>query len=107
MNGRRPLPRPSVGAVITGDIINSSKLNSREWEKLLSLMIETSRQVRALFKNIVPPDVDIFHGDSWPVLVLDPPKSLRIALLYRTLVRGGMELPGLGRSSSRSLCPGP
>ncbi len=82
-------------AVITGDIINSSKLDPDEWEKLHSIMIETSRQLRASFKDIMPLDVDIFRGDSWQMLVLDPPRSLRISLLYRGLVRAKMELPHL------------
>ncbi len=95
MSRLRSRSGPGPGAVITGDIINSSKLNSGEWEKLHSLLIETSRQLRASLKNIMPLDVDIFRGDSWQMLVLDPPKSLRIALLYRGLVRAKMELPGL------------
>ena len=95
MNRPRPRPGPSAGAVITGDIINSSKLSPGEWEKLHAVMNEASSQLRASFKDIMPLDVDIFRGDSWQMLVLDPPQSLRISLLFRGLVRAKMDLPGL------------
>jgi hypothetical protein len=95
MNRPRPRPGQSAAAVITGDVINSSKLSPGEWEKLHAVMNETSRQLRALFRNVVPLDVDIFRGDSWQMLVLDPPQSLRISLLYRGLVRAKMDLPGV------------
>jgi hypothetical protein len=81
--------------VITGDIINSSKLSPGEWEKLHAVLNETSRQLRASFNNVMPLDIDIFRGDSWQLLVLDPPQSLRISLLFRGLVRAKMGLPGL------------
>lgn len=92
---KRPGRNRGFGAVITGDIINSSRLRPAEWDQLHGVMLETSRQLRASFKDVMPLDVDVFRGDSFQLLVREPPKSLRISLLYRALVRSKMGLPRL------------
>lgn len=91
MNGRKI----NECAVITGDLINSSKLSPKEWEKLHAVMNEGSRLLRESFKEIVPLDVDIFRGDSWQMLVLEPAKALRISLFYRAMIRAKMEMRSL------------
>ena len=35
--------------------------------------------------------VDIFRGDSWQILILDPIRSLRTALFYRASLRAKMD----------------
>jgi hypothetical protein len=82
-------------AVITGDFIDSSKLAPKEWDRLHKVMKESSRLVRESFASIVPLDVDIFRGDSWQMLVLDPAKALRLSLLYRATIRAKMANPHL------------
>lgn len=91
MNGRKI----DQCAVITGDLINSSKLSPKDWEKLHAVMNESSRLLRESFKEIVPLDVDIFRGDSWQMLLLEPPKALRISLFYRASIRAKMEMRDL------------
>jgi hypothetical protein len=78
-------------AVITGDIVNSSKLPSEQRQRLHRIMKEGSKALRKTFEESVPLDVDIFRGDSWQLLVADPPKSLRIGLFYRAYLRAWME----------------
>ncbi|NVM23607.1 MAG: hypothetical protein HWN68_17725 [Desulfobacterales bacterium] len=65
-------------AVITGDIVSSSKLPPEKRQQLHVVMNEGSNALRKAFKKDVPLDVDIFRGDSWQVLIPDPSKSLRI-----------------------------
>jgi hypothetical protein len=82
-------------AVITGDFIDSSKLAPADWDRLHGFMKESSRLLRESFAAIVPLDVDIFRGDSWQMLVLDPGKALRLSLLYRATIRAKMANPDL------------
>jgi hypothetical protein len=78
---------PLQCAVITGDLIGSSKLNPNDWDTLHIVMKEASRILRKSFVESVPLDIDIFRGDSWQMLVLDPTKALRLSLFYRTTIR--------------------
>jgi hypothetical protein len=77
-------------AVITGDIVDSSKLPLGQRQKLHRIMKDGSKALLKGFKESVPLDVDIFRGDSWQLLVADPSKSLRIALFYRAYLRAWM-----------------
>jgi len=77
-------------AVITGDIVNSSKLPLEQRQKLHRIMKDGSKALLKAFKDSVPLEVDIFRGDSWQLLVADPSKSLRIGLFYRVYLRAWM-----------------
>jgi hypothetical protein len=82
-------------AIITGDLIKSSKLSPKDWEKLHAVMNESSRLLRESFRKIVPLDVDIFRGDSWQMLVLEPASALRLSLFYRATIRAKMAMRNL------------
>ncbi len=79
-------------AVITGDIVDSSKLPPEKRQQLHNVMKEGSKALRKAFKKAVPMNVDIFRGDSWQMLVSDPSKSLRLGLFYRAYIKSRMEL---------------
>jgi hypothetical protein len=81
------IEKEKLYAVITGDIVNSSKLPVEERQRLHRVMKEGSKALRKAFKGSVPLDVDVFRGDSWQMLVADPVKSLRIGLFYRAFLR--------------------
>jgi len=93
MPGKKP--EQLQAAVITGDFIDSSKLAPNDWDRLHAIMKESSRLLADSFKEIVPLEVDIFRGDSWQMLVLDPSKALRLSLLYRATIRAKMADPEL------------
>jgi len=69
-------------AVITGDIVASSKLEGEERKALLRLLkaifAEVKRQERGLVREF-----DIFRGDSFQGMVEDPRSALDIALYIR------------------------
>lgn len=77
-------------AVITGEFIDSSRLAPKDWDRLHIVMKESSRLLRESFNENVPLEVDIFRGDSWQMLVLDPAKALRLGLFYRATIRAKM-----------------
>jgi hypothetical protein len=85
------LGKSACYAVITGDIIASSRLSVSDRHRLVNVIGESSRQLRKIFGKIVPLDVDVFRGDSWQVILTDPPQSLRAALMFRALLRWKME----------------
>jgi len=64
-----------VYAVLTGDIVNSTKLKPKS-EKKLMLM---------LGRTLAPHTFEFYRGDSFQVCMKSPEKSLRLALLCRTI----------------------
>lgn len=79
-------------AILTGDIVGSSNLKPAQRKKLLSELKSTSKEIRKLYKDVIPFDVDIFRGDSWQLLVTEPRLALRIALLFRSTLKGKMNI---------------
>ena len=86
---------PSLQAVLTGDIVGSSMLATAERGRLHGLLQEASRQLRGSLGDVVPFDIDVFRGDSWQLLVAQPPRSLMAGLYVRTAVRSGFARPRL------------
>jgi hypothetical protein len=70
-------------AVLTGDVVGSSKFPARDRKKLIPALKNASRSVRKAFGDVVPRDIDIFRGDSWQMIVTDPPKAIRVGLYMR------------------------
>jgi len=85
------IQRNKVYAVITGDIVASSRLSSGNREKLYQIMVESSEFLRKAFEDAIQIDVDIFRGDSWQMLLSKPEQALRLALFYRAMLRAKME----------------
>lgn len=78
-------------AVVTGDIIASTRLLLGERKKLYEVMKESSIEVEKVYNKSIPLPAQIFSGDSWQILISEPWNSLRIALFYRALLRAKME----------------
>jgi hypothetical protein len=78
-------------AVITGDIVGSSKLPKAQRRVLTGLLQEASRETMKAFSKDVPFAVDVFRGDSWQLLVSDPTQSLRVGLFFRACLRSQAE----------------
>lgn len=68
-------------AVLTGDIVNSTKLPSAKEKGLIKLLEQI----------FTPYKYEFYRGDSFQVLVKDASVSLRIALLCRTAAIGIVE----------------
>ena len=64
----------AIQAVLTGDIVNSTKLKKAVEKKLLSLLYTTLSTYKFEF----------YRGDSFQVYVTKPEEALKIALLCRT-----------------------
>ncbi len=74
-------------AVLTGDIIGSSKMDPQERIALY----ETFPRLSAMLKECYPSDVSYrisnFRGDGWQLIVDHTGKSLEIGLFIRTYIR--------------------
>ena len=73
-----------IYAVISGDIIGSSKLPPSERAALPNMMKQASSELKAFLAESIPLDVDIYAGDSWQLLVSEPGDALKAGLFYRT-----------------------
>lgn len=76
-------------AVITGDIINSTKYDLETRDNLRNILsITISNRLTSYFsKNVIPQHINVFRGDSWQVIITKPSLSLRISLLIRCLLK--------------------
>ena len=68
-----------IKAVITGDIINSTRIRAER----RTLLIDSILRVADELKILSPLQIEMFRGDSFQVVVDEPEEALRIAILLR------------------------
>ena len=75
-----------IGAVLTGDIVDSLKFDINIRNKIRQSLLALSKDIfyKNDFKEFIPLPFDIFQGDSWQLLVTSPRESLRISLLIKS-----------------------
>lgn len=78
-------------AVLTGDIVGSSKLSKAQRQALPAAIKRAARETRKAFPEAVPLDIEVFRGDSWQLLISDPSQSLRLGLFLRACLRSSAE----------------
>jgi hypothetical protein len=78
-------------AVLTGDIVGSSKLSASERQQIPSVLHEASENISRYFERSMQYEVDIFRGDSWQLVISEPSNSLRIGLFFRAIIRATLE----------------
>jgi len=76
-----------VLAVLTGDIVDSSGLGNVGLQPVSELIENTGIRIREHFQNSIHAQVDVFRGDSWQMVVLEPAISVRIGLYFRALLQ--------------------
>ncbi|MBU1098979.1 MAG: SatD family protein [Bacteroidetes bacterium] len=75
-------------AVLTGDVIGSSSLPDEKRSEMLNRLRKTYEIVIQTYSVESSLDIDIFSGDSWQILLVDPSKSIKAALLFRSYFKG-------------------
>jgi hypothetical protein len=91
----------SLHAVLTGDIVGSSRFSAEQRRQLHSRFAENARQLQDQFGEKILHKPDIVRGDSWQFALANPQDSLRIALFFRGLLR--ISLPTTGIDSRVSI----
>lgn len=72
-----------IGAIITGDIVDSTKMIAEERNSMLCMLQTLPELLSALTKI----ELEIFRGDSFQVRVENPVNSLKVALAIRAHIR--------------------
>lgn len=72
-----------IGAIITGDIVDSTKMAAEERNSML-IMLQSLPELMSTYTKI---DLEIFRGDSFQIRVWDPVDSLKVALAIRAHIR--------------------
>jgi len=70
-------------AVLTGDVVASSKLGPADRRSLPALLKRAAKDLRKAFPQALLFDLEVFRGDSWQMIVSDPVLSLRAGLFFR------------------------
>lgn len=74
-------------AVLTGDIISSSKLTPARRKALYDAFSDVSTQLKINYPLDVSYNISNFRGDGWQVVCNRPEKSLEIGIFIRTYLR--------------------
>ncbi len=78
-------------AVLTGDIVGSSRLDPKQRRAVPDLLERAGRLTLKTFPAAAPLPLAIFGGDSWQLLVAEPGGALRIGLLIRASLRAAFK----------------
>lgn len=78
-------------AVLTGDVVGSTRLGAAPRRQLLRALREAARALEGHFAGQLLPPVALFRGDSWQAVLTDAPRGLRAALFFRAWLRARMK----------------
>jgi hypothetical protein len=76
-----------IYAVLTGDIVDSSRLSENSAGSISRILERTGEWVKTHFQSAVQGPIDVFRGDSWQLVVSEPAQAIRIGLLFRVFLR--------------------
>lgn len=85
------IPPLSLVAVLTGDVVASSELAPDRRARLPELLRGAGEDLMRRLPAAIPFPVDVFRGDSWQLVVLQPEEALRAALSLRALLHIQLE----------------
>lgn len=81
----------TINAVLTGDIVGSTRLNPSRRQDLFNSFVLLSKLLQMSFPEDISYPLSNFRGDSWQLIVNRPQKSLEISLFIRTFFRFNFE----------------
>lgn len=81
-------------AVLTGDIIESSKLDVKQFAAARQALKETIKDFKELYPKAIVGDAAFFRGDGWQLLVAEPRYLLRLLLF----ISSGLKLRKVNNS---------
>jgi len=77
------MTRSKYYAVLTGDIIQSSRLTPTQLESVRSSLIASVNAVRRWQPGLVKGKPEFFRGDAWQLLLTDTAMALRVGVFLR------------------------
>lgn len=70
-------------AVLTGDIVKSSRLSTSNLEAVRSAVFEAVDVAKGWKRGLTKGKPEFFRGDAWRLLLQDPAMALRVAVFVR------------------------
>jgi hypothetical protein len=81
------LSRGARHAILTGDIVASSRLPPAERRQLPRVLEQCGAAIGRAFAADCPLPLAQFRGDGWQLFVRTPARALRVAIYFRALLR--------------------
>ena len=82
-----PLKRTKIKAVLTGDVVKSTRLTTEELNDTRERLLTAIQEISGWADGLVIGKPEFFRGDSWQVLIGDPRYFLRISIFIRAYLR--------------------
>lgn len=76
-------PQTTIYAVVTGDIVGSTKLAAGQLAELREMLVDAAREFSKRHEDCVLMGPEFFRGDSWQVLLSEPGLALNLVLLIQ------------------------
>ena len=70
-------------AVLTGDIVKSSRLRPSQLESVRASLIKTAETARGWQRGLVTGKPEFFRGDAWQLLLADAAMAMRVGVFLR------------------------
>ncbi len=91
-----------IYAVLTGDLVKSTRLSPEELERARTTSASAADTVRSWREGLIDRELEFFRGDSWQLLLNDPIHALRAAIYLRAVLRSAVDVDtriaiGIGR----------
>jgi len=84
------MTQPVCYAVLTGDVVKSSRLPPGQLEAVRSSMLGAADAIRGWKRGLVKGRLEFFRGDAWQMLLTDPAMAMRAGIFLRaSLLAGG------------------
>jgi hypothetical protein len=80
------MPAKHLRAVLTGDVVESSRLPAEQRRALPAILKGAAKGLERAWPKAGPSPIAVFRGDSWQLILSDPALSLRAGLLFRSWV---------------------
>lgn len=77
----------SYKAILTGDIVGSTRLNPKRRQELFEIFSVLSKLLKEQYPQEISYEISNFRGDGWQMIVNHPEYSLEISLFIRTFIR--------------------
>lgn len=81
-----------VFGVLSGDIVGSSDMHLRTGSPTTAIIQSIGEKVIANFPEDVVHEIDVYRGDSWQMVCLNPVRSLRVGLFFRALIKADRQI---------------
>ena len=83
---------PALQAVLTGDIVGSSRFDPRDLKRVMQRIRQAGDEFAKAYPRLVQGKVDVFSGDGWQLLLADWRKAIRAAVFMRAVVKADAAL---------------